>query len=396
MPRPDRPRPRWRIPAIGCGALVAVLAVIVGAGLWLQHRAREVPDHFPRPEPTFDDRRAAWPPTFGVNAGTVAESPDPAFRQRQFAAIAAGGLKWVRIGATWPLVQPQKDGPYDWSSLDDPVGEAAKAGLDVEAAIQFTPKWASNLPGSDRALAKDPAQTDRFVVAVVRRFGPDGTFWREHPEIRARPIRVWEIWNEQNAQHFFAAKSATTYAYQAVLVARAIRAVDPRARILMGGLVGRFEPRPDLIPADQFIEQSLRAQPSLRRLLDGIAWHAYGDASRVGRVTCQLRQVMDRLGLQRKAIVLNEFGGTRKGLGATTEAQRSALLGGVVAGLSGRHACGGKDPDIPMIAPYTWWTQERNPDNAEDWFGLVDIHARPYPAGRTYLQAVRNVTRAGR
>ncbi|EHN10415.1 hypothetical protein PAI11_27300 [Patulibacter medicamentivorans] len=396
MSRPDRPRRRWRIPAIGCGGLLLVGLLVLGAGLWLKHRAQDVPDSFPRPEPSLDRGRAPWPPRFGVNAGTIAESPDAAFRRGHFQAIARAGLGWVRIGITWPRIQPKEDGPFDWSSLDGPIAEAADAGLDVEGVIQFTPKWASTVPFSDRALAKDPADTDRFVTALVRRYGPKGEFWRTHPAARRRPVRTWEIWNEENAQYFFAPKSGKTYAYQAVLVGRAVRAVDPQARLLLGGLVGTFESRSDVIPPDEFLADALRAQPSLPRLLDGVALHVYGDAANVGTVTCRVRTVMDRLGLRRQVIALDEFGAPRKGAGALDEQARSAILSGVVDGFSRPAACGGENPRVRLIAPYTWWTKEADPGNREDWFGLVDIHARPYPAGRTYLQAVRNVTRAGR
>ncbi|WP_320670758.1 beta-galactosidase [Patulibacter defluvii] len=381
---------RKRLIVIGSGIVLLLLLAFVAAGLWLKHRAQEVPDHFPRPEPAFDARRAPWPPKFGVNANMVAEARDPALLRRQFDAIAAAGLGWVRIGATWPWIQPQEDGPYDWSLLDEPIAAAARAGLDVAPVIQFTPKWASNLPGSDRALAKDPADSDRFVVALVRRYGPGGSFWKAHPELRARPVRVWELWNEENAQHFFAAMSGRTFGYQAVLMSRAIRAVDPRARLVLGGLVGTFESAGDRVAVDRFLRDMLDAQPSLTRLLDAIGLHVYGDAANVGRIACRTRALLDQIGFRRQALVLNEFGSLSQGPGSLPERERGALLASVVAGFADDRACGG-GADVRMVSPYTWWTPDVESGNLREFWGIAETDGRLKPSGRAYAEAVRRV-----
>ena len=37
-----------------------------------------------------------------------------------------------------------------------------------------------------------------FVKAAVRRYGPHGQFWTQHPELPNDPIRTWQVWNEPN------------------------------------------------------------------------------------------------------------------------------------------------------------------------------------------------------
>ena len=35
-----------------------------------------------------------------------------------------------------------------------------------------------------------------YLAALVERYGPDGTFWTDHPELPKHPLREWQIWNE--------------------------------------------------------------------------------------------------------------------------------------------------------------------------------------------------------
>jgi hypothetical protein len=380
--------PRTKRIAIAIGAvLVAIVALLIVKAVVKQHKIEKVPDHFARAEPRLTDRRAPWPPRFGVNANLVATHPDPAFRALQFHAIAASGLKWVRIGLEWPLVQPRR-GPFDFSKTDAVVGEAAGAGLQMEAILQFTPTWASTLGDSERTPAKDPADTDRYARAVVARYGLGGSFWRENPAISAHPIRVWEIWNEANFRHFFAPRSGRTYAHHAVVVARAIRSVDPRARVLFSGLVGA--PVRDVKPADQFLVDAMRAQPSLARLLDGVAMHSYGNAAEIAGQLCKLRLTMNEVGLARQSLVLNEFGAPTT---AIDDQSRAVRLGETIAAIVKPSAC--RAPlRLALIAPYTWWSPRRNGSNPEQWFGIADDGGRPLLTGTAYVLAAAGAERA--
>ena len=41
-----------------------------------------------------------------------------------------------------------------------------------------------------------------FLRDGAERYGPDGSFWVEHPDVPYLPIRTWEIWNEENIVTF--------------------------------------------------------------------------------------------------------------------------------------------------------------------------------------------------
>jgi len=80
------------------------------------------------------------------------------------------------------------------------------------------------------------------VRAYAERFGPGGRFWRVHPELRYRPFRAWEVWNEPNLRQFWDARRPNPRAYARLLVKTrsVLRSVDPRARIVSAGLGWRY------------------------------------------------------------------------------------------------------------------------------------------------------------
>jgi len=386
--------PKTKRIAIAIGAfLLALLAGAVVLFLVSQNRVKQVPDHFPRPEPRATSARAPWPPRFGVNANLVLGNGDGAWRRRQLGAIAANGLHWVRGTISGSVLQPEPGAPR-FEVHDQWVLDLAAAGLEFVPNLTFTPRWAATLGNSDRTPANNPAVTDRLVRAIVRRYGPGGSLWREHPGVRSRPIRTWEIWNEENVRHFFAPRDGRTYAHHAVVVARAIRSVDPRARILFGGLAGHLDDSWQVKAADGFLADAIDAQPSLRRLLDGVAYHSYGTAGRVAEVTCAMRKKMDELGLANKPLVLNEFGAaTSGGAGALDEQARATRMGETVAAVVKPQTCQ-RAPNVALIAPYTWWSPHTNPDDPEQWFWLANDHGTPLASGRTYVLAAAGADRA--
>ena len=66
------------------------------------------------------------------------------------------------------------------------------------------------LPAEGRASA---GGVERLPRRRRRPLRPEGSFWSEHPELPALPIRAWQIWNEQNSPTFFAPKpSVRAYA----------------------------------------------------------------------------------------------------------------------------------------------------------------------------------------
>ena len=77
---------------------------------------------------------------------------------------------------------------------------------------------------SDKSPPADPAAFARFAAQAARRYAPLG-------------VHHWEIWNEPNLAAFWMPRAdPAAYARLLVDAAAAIRAADPRAVVILGGL----------------------------------------------------------------------------------------------------------------------------------------------------------------
>ena len=82
---------------------------------------------------------------------------------------------------------------------------AAKRGLRVLPVLVGSPAWARQ---DEKVDFSAPTAEGRFAYAVlcqefVKRYGPNGTLWAEHPEVTPIPVRQWQIWNEPQGERFW-------------------------------------------------------------------------------------------------------------------------------------------------------------------------------------------------
>src|ERR1700742_4155548 len=96
--------------------------------------------------------------------------------------------------------------------MDRIVTAAASRNLAMLPVVVGTPKWARLQKRSPASPPRGTATYSTFVGGFVARYGPNGTFWTAHPELRAQPIRRWQIWNEPNTTFFWSVQpSARAY-----------------------------------------------------------------------------------------------------------------------------------------------------------------------------------------
>jgi hypothetical protein len=221
---------------------------------------------------------------FGVTPQTSLTPEDARY-------MKAGGIESVRWPLTWSLIQPTASGGYDWSSIDQTIAVAARAGLHVLPSLATSPSWvapkATTLPVRS---ARQRAAWSAFLRAAVRRYGPGGEFWREHsrevvknepggvvhePAISPMPIRAWQIWNEPNFFYFAYPVSPSAYAKLVKISSAAIKGVNPSAKVILAGLFGEPTARGKRgMPAATFLDR-IYAVPGLRTRFDGISLHPY-------------------------------------------------------------------------------------------------------------------------
>ncbi len=200
--------------------LVVALALLAPAGA----QARSVPKGF-----------------FGVMADGALMTRDDASFAQEFSLMKASGVETVRPVVYWADMQPERGGPLITTSLDRLIGEAAKNDIAVEPVVLRAPDWARVDPGNVSSPPKDPQDYADFLTALIARYGPDGTFWSENPQIPMRPQRVWQVWNEPNLDRYWS--SPTPFAKPFVKLLRtahdAIKRADPGATVIAPGFGNR-------------------------------------------------------------------------------------------------------------------------------------------------------------
>ena len=202
--------------------------------------------------------------------------------------MAGAGIDSVRFMVSWASVERNRD-VYDWTPVDRTVREFAAAGLTTFPFLYGSPDWAAQRDrfacGGGGCFTHAPASIEtrhafaRFAGAAVRRYGPGGTFWDDHPELPERPIRAWQIWNEPNLERYFKPDPDTSdYADIVRRASAEIKAADPDADVVLGGLFGP-KSTAKMDGARRFLKQLYR-EPGIAESFDGVAVHPYSPTAR--------------------------------------------------------------------------------------------------------------------
>ena len=172
----------------------------------------------------------------GVSPGSVILDLSPAEQERDLDRMVELGASWVRIDVDWSRVERER-GEFDWSNLDGLVVAARQRGLHVLGLLAYTPDCARPGGTPDKAPPIDPDDFGGFVSRAVDRY--------------AGHIRAWEVWNEPNVSSFwYPSPDPGAYATLLVTAATAIRAADPEAVVVTGGLAPAIDdPGRELSPS---------------------------------------------------------------------------------------------------------------------------------------------------
>lgn len=145
------------------------------------------------------------------------ENPD-------FTKLESAGVRYMREGILWHIVQPASGSEWNWASYDAMFARAARLHATILPVLAFGTRWAS--PGGDLyAVPNSPvgrAAYARYVRAVVVRYGKGGRFWKTWVG-RTYPIRAVELWNEP---WFLGSTTPYNYALLVHAAASAAHSVD--------------------------------------------------------------------------------------------------------------------------------------------------------------------------
>jgi hypothetical protein len=216
------------------------------------------------------------------------------------------GVGIVRQPFDWSRVE-RSPGQFDFSAYDGYVAQAATAGVSVLPILARPPEFRSSRPAGSTSRAMFPPSSNAayaaFVGAAVRRYGPTGSFWREHPSVPFLPIHAWQVWNEPNIPNWWHS-GVNAKKYVALLRAgsAAIRAADPGAEVVAAGL-----PNSNLgVPFLHYLDRMYHA--GARGSFDTLAIHPYSrDVQGLLALAERARALMNRW-RDRSRLWITEFG----------------------------------------------------------------------------------------
>jgi len=261
------------------------------------------------------------------------------------------GVTWLRMDANWANI-----GSSNWGSLDQAVKAATAAGVNVLLICD-----GNNSGGMFNA--PDPTAFAAYCKMVVSRYAPMG-------------VHTYEVWNEANNTAFWQPNPDPAQ-YTAVLKAAypAIKSADPASTVLGGGMC------PCAIAPITFLEGMYAA--GAKGFFDALSLHPYTypaapDAGirwqEMNSTTPSIRSVMAANDDSAKQIWVTEFGApTSQYSNAVTEAVQATQLAQAITDVKGYSWAG------PMFI-YTYLTAESDPQNNEDFFGIVHKDQTPKPA----------------
>jgi hypothetical protein len=144
---------------------------------------------------------------------------EPAARANVIGDVTQAGFNWMTEQIYWDAVETDV-GVYDWTELDNIVGEGNQAGLNIMLSFAHAPEF-YRTPASG-LMPGDPSIFGQFMQAVAERY--------------AGRVQAYEIWNEQNLDREAGPGNVDPTTYLPLLEAgySAIKAADPNALVLLG------------------------------------------------------------------------------------------------------------------------------------------------------------------
>ena len=286
------------------------------------------------------------------------------------------------MGAWWSDLEPGPpvDGrhQYSWSDIDKQVVALARHNLQWEPLLCFSATWGSKIHG-DYSAAPDGADNfGAFAGALARRYGRDGAFWQEHPELPALPVTAYEVWNEENAKLYWHPATPEEYADLYAASRSAIHQVDDSARVVVGGLAAA---NAAVQAPAAFLRQMYAHRPDLKGHVDAVALHPFApEPQDVYDGIATFRADLDAIAGPGVPIELTEIGWTTVD---TAERKRAAYVAELASTLW-RTDCG-----IERFVPYAWLGPEQDPSDREQWFGIANRDGSNRPSATAYAQSVR-------
>jgi hypothetical protein len=234
------------------------------------------------------------------------------YRTTNLSAQAEIGIRLERQTFNWKQIETAP-GRFDLSYYDVYVAKLAAHGIRVLPVLFDTPRFHVRAQrGRSACEPEENADFARFAAILVWRYGPQGTLWRERPNLPKIPIHSWEVWNEPTLPAYSCGRpSARRYARMLRSVGRAIKGLDPHAEVVSAGLPA--SKLRSAVPLSRYLKSLYRAGAA--RYFDTLAINSYARNKReLARLLRRVRRLMNRHHDRRTPIWITEIGWGDKGL----------------------------------------------------------------------------------
>jgi hypothetical protein len=184
----------------------------------------------------FSNYEPPVPTAFGVQMYEALDIPAAGISLTKEARVY-----WARWPLSWSQVEPVDTAPdlYDFGFYDASVLSATQAGLHLVITIWNNPGWAATYANGPIDKV-DIGEFAEFAGTLVERYDGDG--WEDAPG--SPTVDYWEFYNEPDAGDRLRAEYGASYwghfgaeyAQMLCAVYPVIKAANPRAQVVLGGL----------------------------------------------------------------------------------------------------------------------------------------------------------------
>ena len=335
---------------------------------------------------------------FGINYTSIGDETQTQ-RRHHLALIAATGLKEIRTTVHWNEIEPHPpwspNHDYDFDPRpDDWIGDAAREGLRTQVAFAYSPDWNETddaICNTFGAVSHAPNDLNAYALAIaqmVHRYGPSGTYWSDHPDVPKRPVKTWEVWNEQNLTSYWCPQpDPHRYAEMFVAAANAVKAIDPTATVVVGGMT-MASPSGNAKDPGEFLKAAVNHRPQFANLADAIGVHAYPQGpldQQLGVIALFRLELRQGLIPDSTPMLVNELGWTTASGAANpfTEEERVDRYNLMTQSLP-RTNC-----NVSGMIPHAWTTRETNVNQETDFYGIAKpVTGDLYPSGHAFADSV--------
>lgn len=193
----------------------------------------------------------------------------PEVADRDLNLLTQAGFNWVKQDFPWREIEGAGKGIFDWSHTDTIVQMAHdRFGVNILARVDRQPAWATGgrcAVGVEMGPPDNPQDYADFLTALATRY--------------KGKIKAYAIWNEPNLAREWCdeAPSPEEYALMLKLAYDTIKAVDPDAIVISGGLSPTGGPMPVAMEDTEYLERLYTAAGgSLDGYADVVGAHAPG------------------------------------------------------------------------------------------------------------------------